>query len=92
MPYPYASDRDELLSRLKKIEGQVRGVHRMVGDDADCLDVLTQISAVVSAMQKVALRLLAAHVRGTVRAAVGAPDADARVDEAVKVVERFVQA
>ena len=53
MPYPYASDRDELLSRLKKIEGQVRGVQRMVSEDKDCLDVLTQISAVVSGMEKV---------------------------------------
>ena len=91
MPYPYASDRDELLSRLKKIEGQVRGVQRMVGEDADCINVLTQISAVVSGMEKVALRLLTSHVRGAVDAAVGAKDRDAKVDEAVKAVERFLQ-
>ena len=93
MPYPYASDRDEVLSRLKKIEGQVRGVQRMVGDDADCLDVLTQISAVVSGMQKVGLRLLGTHVRGSIDAAIRAPDkdADARVEDVVKVVERFLQ-
>lgn len=91
MPYPYASDRDELLSRLKKIEGQVRGVHRMVESDKDCLDVLTQISAVVSGMEKVALRLLASHVRGSVAAAVGAKDPEPSIDEAVKAVERFLQ-
>ena len=92
MPYPYASDRDELLSRLKKIEGQVRGVQRMVTDDKDCVDVLAQISAVVSGMEKVALRLLTSHVRGSVAAAVGAKDPDASIDEAVKAVERFLQA
>lgn len=91
MPYPYASDRDELLSRLKKIEGQVRGVHRMVSGEKDCLDVLTQISAVVSGMEKVALRLLATHVRGSVAAAVGAKDPEPNIDEAVKAVERFLQ-
>jgi DNA-binding FrmR family transcriptional regulator len=92
MPYPYASDREELLSRLKKIEGQVRGIQRMVSDDSECLDVLTQISAVVSGMEKVALRLLSSHVRGSVAAAVGAADPDQKIDEAVKAVERFLQA
>jgi CsoR family transcriptional regulator, copper-sensing transcriptional repressor len=92
VPYPYASDRDEVLSRLKKIEGQVRGIHRMVGEDVDCLDVLTQISAVVSGMEKVALRLLGTHVRGAVEAAAGAKDPGPKIDEAVKAVERFLQA
>ena len=86
------ADRDEVLSRLKKIEGQVRGVQRMVGDEKDCLDVLAQISAVISGMEKVALRLLTSHVRGSVAAAVGAKDPDASIDEAVKAVERFLQA
>ena len=53
MPYPYASDRDELLSRLKKIEGQVRGVLRMVEQDRYCVDLLTQISAIRAALHKV---------------------------------------
>jgi DNA-binding FrmR family transcriptional regulator len=91
MPYPYASDRDELLSRLRKIEGQVRGVQRMVEGDKDCVDVLAQISAVVSGMEKVALRLLASHVRGAVAAAVRAKDPDENIDEAVRAVERFLQ-
>ena len=51
----YAADRDELVSRLRKIEGQVRGVQRMLLEDAYCVDVLTQISAVSSALEKVSL-------------------------------------
>jgi DNA-binding FrmR family transcriptional regulator len=90
MPYPYASDREELLSRLKKVEGQVRGVQRMVSEEADCLDVLTQISAVVSGMQKVALRLLSTHVRGSLEDAAKTKNIDGRVDDVVKVVERFL--
>lgn len=92
MPHPYASDRDELLSRLRKIEGQVRGVQRMVEGDSDPVDVLTQISAVVSGMEKVALRLVTTHLRGSVESAANDADPGARIDEALKAVERFLQA
>jgi DNA-binding FrmR family transcriptional regulator len=91
MTYPYASDRDELLSRLRKIEGQVRGIQRMVGDDIYCVDILTQISAVISGMEKVGLKLLREHMVGCLTQA-GKSGADGRVDEAVKAVERFLQA
>jgi DNA-binding FrmR family transcriptional regulator len=92
VPYPYASDRDEILSRLRKIEGQVRGIQRMVSDDAYCVDVLTQISAVVSGVEKVALRLLREHMKGCVADAMRSEDeADDKIDEVVKVVERFLQ-
>jgi DNA-binding FrmR family transcriptional regulator len=96
--YPYASDRDELLSRLRKIEGQIRGIQRMVEEESYCVDVLTQISAVVSGMEKVGLKLLRDHMRGCVadamRATKGTKDevVDEKVDEVVKVVERFLQA
>jgi DNA-binding FrmR family transcriptional regulator len=92
VPYPYASDRDELLSRLKKIEGQVRGVQRMVSEDAYCVDILTQISAVISGIEKVGLRLLREHMRGCVTDAVKSKGgADDKIDEVIKVVERFLQ-
>ena len=92
MPYPYASDRDEILSRLRKVEGQVRGIQRMVSEDAYCVDILTQISAVVSGVEKVALRLLREHMRGCVADAVRSSDSpDEKIDELVKVVERFLQ-
>ncbi len=94
MAYPYASDRDELLSRLRKIEGQIRGIQRMVEDDTYCVDILTQISAVVAGMEKVGLKLLRDHMRGCVADAIkakGPGDVDKKVDEVVKVVERFLQ-
>jgi DNA-binding FrmR family transcriptional regulator len=92
MPYPYASDRDEILSRLKKVEGQIRGIQRMVSDDAYCVDVLTQISAVVSGMEKVGLRLVREHMRGCVSEAIRAKGSgDDKIEEVVKVVERFLQ-
>jgi DNA-binding FrmR family transcriptional regulator len=81
-----------MLSRLKKIEGQVRGVHGMISDDKDCVDVLAQISAVVSGMEKVALRLLTAHVRGSIAEASTAKDPEPMLDDAMRAVERFLQA
>lgn len=93
MTYPYASDREEILSRLRKIEGQIRGIQRMVADDAYCVDLLTQVSAVISGMEKVGLRLLRDHMRGCVSDAIRTKGAgDEKIDEVVKVVERFLQA
>jgi DNA-binding FrmR family transcriptional regulator len=93
VPYPYASDREEVLSRLRKIEGQIRGIQRMVTDDAYCVDVLTQISAAKSGMDKVALRLLREHMRGCVAEALHSKaTGEEKVDELVKVVDRFLQA
>lgn len=95
MPYPYASDRDEILSRLKKVEGQIRGVHRMVDEDAYCIDVLTQITAIISGMEKVGTRVLREHIQGCVRDALESGNeerSDDRIEELVRVVERFVRA
>lgn len=93
LPYPYASDREEVLSRLRKVEGQIRGIQRMVSEEAYCVDVLTQISAVVSGMEKVALKLLREHMTGSLTdAARSKGSAEEKVEEVVKVVERFLQA
>lgn len=92
MPDRDATERDELLSRLRKIEGQIRGVQRMVEGDAYCIDVLNQIWAVVSGMEKVSLRLLHEHISGCVREAAASPDGgEEKVTEAVKAVERFIK-
>ena len=87
-----AAEKDDILARLRKIEGQVRGIHRMVEKDQYCVDILTQISAVVSGMEKVGTRLLRGHLKGCVRDALesGGEAADEKVEELVKVVERFV--
>lgn len=91
MTHSYAADRDELVSRLRKIEGQVRGIQRMLSEDAYCVDVLTQISAVTSAMEKVGLRLLKDHLRGCVSDAMGSKGrGEEKVEEVVRVVERFL--
>ena len=89
----YTQDKDAYLRRLKRIEGQVRGLQRMVADDAYCIDVLTQVSAVTRALQAVALGLLEDHLGHCVAQAIehGGPDADAKVREATDAVARLVR-
>jgi DNA-binding FrmR family transcriptional regulator len=87
----YEADKDDLIARLRRIEGQVRGIQRMLASDTYCVDVLTQISAVVSGMEKVGLRLLRDHMRGCVADALASKDSgQEKIDEVVKVVERFL--
>jgi len=73
----YSDDRDAVVKRLRRIEGQVRGVQRMVEDDTYCIDVLTQISAITKALQAVALELLDDHLGHCVADALGRRDPDA---------------
>ena len=89
----YHDHQEAVQRRLRRIEGQVRGLQRMVGDDAYCIDVLTQISAVTRALQGVALELLDSHLDHCVRAAIesGGPDADAKVTEATAAIARLVK-
>jgi len=89
----YTDDKGLVLRRLRRIEGQVRGLQRMVGQDAYCIDVLTQISAASRALESVALVLLGDHLDHCVREAValGGPDADAKVREAREAIERLVR-
>lgn len=89
----YTDNKDAIDKRLRRIEGQVRGVQRMVNDDAYCIDVLTQISAVTRALQSVALELLDDHLGHCVRQAVtdGGPEADAKVAEASAAIARLVR-
>jgi CsoR family transcriptional regulator, copper-sensing transcriptional repressor len=89
----YSEDKEGVLRRLRRIEGQVRGLQRMVGEDAYCIDVLTQVSAVTHALDSVALELLGDHLGHCVRDAVaqGGPDADAKLREAREAIERLVR-
>ena len=90
----YSMDRDEYLARLRRIEGQVRGIQRLVDEDTYCIDVLTQISAVTKALQGVAVGLLDEHVRHCVADAAAAGDsdrADEMVTEAVAAIQRLVR-
>jgi CsoR family transcriptional regulator, copper-sensing transcriptional repressor len=88
----YAERRDELQTRLRRIEGQIRGLQRMLDEDRYCIDVLTQISSATRALQGVAVSLLDEHVRHCVRDAIedGATSADTKVDEALEVIHRLI--
>lgn len=87
----YGAHRSELLARLRRIEGQVRGIHRMVESDVYCIDILTQLSAVIAACEKVGLRILEDHIRGCVADALGSSDGEAKITELTRVLERFLQ-
>ena len=86
----YSASKQQLLARLRRIEGQVRGIERMVEDDRYCIDVLTQISAAQAALEKVALGLLDGHARECVLPADGQLQAD-RTDELMAAVGRLVK-
>lgn len=86
----YTASKQQLLARLRRIEGQVRGIERMVEDDRYCIDVLTQISAVQAALEKVSLGLLDAHARTCVLPAEGELQSD-RTDELMAAVGRLVK-
>lgn len=89
----YSMDKVAYLKRLKRIEGQVRGLQRMIDQDVYCIDILTQISAVTKALQSVAVGLLDQHVRHCVsNAAADDPaGADRMVTEATKAIERLIK-
>jgi len=86
-------NKDDYLKRLRRIEGQVRGLQRLIEDDPYCIDVLTQISAATKALQSVAIGLLDEHVRHCVRdaAAESSERADAMIEEATRAIERLVR-
>ncbi len=87
----YTADKDALAKRLSRIEGQVRGVAKMVDDDRYCIDVLTQISAVQAALDKVALALLDGHARHCLAGHGGGPtDPDEQADELMSAVGRLL--
>ncbi len=88
------ADPKPVLNRLRRIEGQVRGLQRMVDEDAYCVDILTQVAAVQTALEQVAIHVLDGHVRGCVAEAVanGDGDGDRRLDEVMEAVRRFSRA
>jgi CsoR family transcriptional regulator, copper-sensing transcriptional repressor len=89
----YTDNRDAYLKRMRRIEGQVRGIARMIEEDKYCIDILTQMSAATKALQSVALGLLEEHMAGCVvdAAKAGGPDADVKVKEAADAIARLVR-
>lgn len=92
--YGYHEHKDDLLGRLRKVEGQVRGVQKMVDNDVYCIDILTQIAAAESALKKVAVRLLGDHLGHCVAEAAAGPkrEREAKVTEASAAIERLLRA
>ncbi len=88
----YAKDKSAILARLRRIEGQLKGIQRMIEEDKYCVDVLYQLSSVSAATQKVAAIILQDHIRGCVRDALSRGDhGDDYVNELVTVIERFTK-
>lgn len=89
----YTMNKDDYLNRLRRIEGQVRGLQRMVDGDEYCIDILTQLSSVTAALQGVALGLVDEHLRHCVMEAAARSDdeRDIKLTEAVRAVERLVR-
>ena len=84
----YEEHKDEVVARLRRVEGQIRGLQRMVDEDAYCIDILTQVSAATSALRKVAVGLLDDHIRHCVAEG----DREGRVSEATAAIERLIRA
>ena len=94
MTHGYVQDKDALVKRLHRIEGQVRGIERMVEEERYCIDVITQISAVSTALESLAFKLLDDHVRHCVADALASGDAAAaaeKSEEMLAAVERFTR-
>ncbi|MCX4471933.1 metal-sensitive transcriptional regulator [Micromonospora sp. NBC_01655] len=93
MTHGYIKDKDDYLKRLRRVEGQIRGLQRMVDDDAYCIDILTQVSAATKALETVALGLLNDHLAHCVVDAArgGGPDAEVKLKEASDAIARLVR-
>ena len=89
----YISDKDRYLARMRRIEGQARGIAKMIDDEKYCIDILTQVSAVTKALQAVALGLLDEHMSHCVLDAAKAdsPDAEVKLREASEAIARLVR-
>ena len=89
----HAGNRDQVLARLERVEGQARGLQRMVEDEKYCIDILTQVSAMTKALQAVSLGLLEEHLSHCVVAAAraGGREADEKVREAAEAIARLVR-
>ena len=94
MTYGYVSDKDALITRLHRIEGQVRGIEKMVEDERYCIDILTQIGAVSTALETVAQKLLEEHANHCVAGALASgsrAEAEEKTRELLRAVQRFTR-
>ena len=87
----YIEHKEAIHQRLRRIEGQARGLQRMVEDDRYCIDILDQIAAATRALQSVAIELLDDHIRNCVRRATTSADSDEKVEDAMRAIGRLVR-
>lgn len=87
----YSEDKQKLLNRLKRIEGQTRGIQRMVQEDKYCVDIMTQISSIQSALEQVSLTLMEDHMRHCVTEAIQQGNGDEKITEVVNVLKRYAK-
>lgn len=88
----YVQDKPKLMARLRRIEGQVRGLQKMIDEEKYCVDVLTQVSSVMAALQGVGLIVLEDHIQGCVRSAIESGESgDQAVAELIDILQRFVK-
>ncbi len=85
----YSMNKKDLQDRLRRIEGQVRGIQRMVDEDQYCIDILTQLSSVTAALKAVGMGLLDEHVRHCVKDSIDQGNSDEKVEELLAAVARF---
>jgi CsoR family transcriptional regulator, copper-sensing transcriptional repressor len=88
---PYFEAKEDLIRRLKKIEGQVKGLQRMVENDKQCVDVLIQVAAVRAAINKVGTMIFEHHSRGCLQKAVAENDKDTAIEDLINVLSKFVK-
>ena len=88
--YGYAMEKEEFLARLAKVEGQVRGLQRMIEQDKYCIDILTQLNATTAALKSIGVGLLDDHVRHCVREGIERGEGDVEIERLVSAVARFV--
>lgn len=86
-----AHDKESLLRRLKRVEGQIRGVHKMVEEDRYCMDVLIQLAAIKSATNSIGLAILENHAKSCVKNAIQSGEGDAAIEEMADVLRSFVK-
>jgi len=87
--YGYAMNKDDLRARLRRIEGQVRGLQRMIDEDQYCIDILTQLNSATAALRAVGMGLLDDHVRHCVAESIERGDGEAKIEELMAAVGRF---
>ena len=91
MVAPYQSEKQNLMKRLRRLEGQVRGVQKMIEEDKYCIDILTQITSISAANRQVGMIVLENHVNGCIKDAVKHKQGEEKINEMMKAVNRFIK-